>query len=301
MPKTEKQIFYLIGFFTLMRLVVAPFFGLGVDEAHYVLYAKYIDLSYVDHPPLVGWAHAPFFYFCGTNEFLARLPAILIFAAVSYCAYLFILKITQSINFSLLSVLALNCSFMLNALGLMLLPDSLLLLLIFLLIFIAEKILDEKKPLDFVLLGVLLGLMGLAKYTSILLVPPLIIFFMMKRRYDIVFSPYMFLAALIAFIMITPVIYWNVTHDFISFRYQGGHVFGTFASSFKNFAESLAAQFGAYGPFLFIIAFYGFFKALRSQSVYLRLAVLFGGTIMVFFFLTSFFYRKVPCCGGSAR
>jgi 4-amino-4-deoxy-L-arabinose transferase-like glycosyltransferase len=267
---------------------------LGVDEAHYVLYAKYIAWSYVDHPPLVGWVHAPIFYLLGTNEFLARLPAILIFAAASYCAYLFILKITQSTRLSLMSVLALNCSFMFNALGLMLLPDSLLLIFVFLLIFIAEKIDREKKPLDFILLGILLGLMGLAKYTSILLVPPLIIFFLMKKRYDVIFSRYMFLAALIAFIFIMPVIYWNITHDFISFRYQGSHVFGSLATSFKNFIESLAAQFGAYSPFLFIIAFYGFFKALRSQNVYLRLAVLFGGTIMVFFLLTSFYERTLP-------
>ncbi len=250
--------------------------------------------SYVDHPPLVGWVHAPVFYLLGTNEFLARLPAILIFAAASYCAYLFILKITQSTRLSLMSVLALNCSFMFNALGLMLLPDSLLLIFVFLLIFIAEKIDRKKKPLDFILLGILLGLMGLAKYTSILLVPPLIIFFLMKKRYDVIFSRYMFLAALIAFIFIIPVIYWNITHNFISFRYQGSHVFGSLATSFKNFIESLAAQFGAYSPFLFIIAFYGFFKALRSPNVYLRLAVLFGGTIMVFFLLTSFSERTLP-------
>ncbi|HUN55391.1 MAG TPA: glycosyltransferase family 39 protein [Smithella sp.] len=294
MPKTNKQIFILIGVFTLIRLIVAPFFGLGVDEAHYILYAKYLALSYVDHPPLVGWTHAPFFYIFGTNEFLARLPAILIFAATSYCAYLFILRITQSTRLSLLSVLALNCSFMLNALGLMLLPDSFLLLFVFLLIFISEKLLREKKPLDFILLGILLGLMGLAKYTAILFVPPLALFFLMKKRYDILFSPYMFLAAIIAFVMITPVIYWNMTHDFISFRYQGGHIFGTLSSSFKNFAESLAAQFGVYCPFLFIIAFYGFFKALRSKSVYLQLAVLFGGTIIAFFLLTSFYERTLP-------
>ena len=294
MLKVNKQIFFLIGFFTLIRLVVAPFFGLGVDEAHYVLYAKYFDWSYVDHPPLVGWVHVPVFYLLGTNEFLARLPAILIFAATSYCAYLFILRITQSTRLSLLSVLALNCSFMFNALGLMLLPDSLLLLFIFLLIFIAEKIDREKKPLDFILLGILLGLMGLAKYTSILLVPPLIIYFLMKKRYDVLFSRYMFLVALIAFIFIIPVIYWNITHDFISFRYQGSHVFGSLATSFKNFIESLAAQFGAYSPFLLIIAFYGFFKSLRSQNVYLRLAVLFGGTIMGFFLLTSFYERTLP-------
>ncbi|PKN51958.1 MAG: dolichyl-phosphate-mannose--protein mannosyltransferase [Deltaproteobacteria bacterium HGW-Deltaproteobacteria-13] len=294
MLKADKQIFYLIGFFTLIRLLSAPFFGLGVDEAHYVLYAKYLDWSYVDHPPLVGWTHAPFFYIFGANEFLARLPAILIFALTSYCAYLFVLRVTKSVQISLLATLALNSSFILNVLGLMLLPDSLLLLFVFLLIFVTEKILREKKPLDFIWLGILLGLMGLAKYTSILLVPPLILFFLMKKRFDIVFSPYMILAACIALIFITPVIYWNMTHDFISFRYQGGHVFGTFASSLKNFAESLGAQFGAYSPFLFIVAFYGFFKTLRSTDDYLRLAVLFGATIICFFFATSLYERTLP-------
>lgn len=294
MLKENKKIFLLIGFFTLIRLAVSPFFGLGVDEAHYVLYAKFLDWSYVDHPPLVGWVHAPFFYLLGTNEFLARLPAILLFAATSYCAYLFVLRVTQSTNMSLLAVLALNCSFILNVMGLMLLPDSLLLLFVFFLIFIAEKIARQKKPLDFILLGILLGLMGLAKYTSILLVPPLIVFFLLKRRCDIIFSRYMFLAAIVALIMITPVIYWNINHDFISFRYQGSHIFGSLATSFKNFIESLAAQVGAYSPFLFIIAFYGFFRVLRSGNDYLRLSVLFGATIIVFFLITSLSERTLP-------
>jgi 4-amino-4-deoxy-L-arabinose transferase-like glycosyltransferase len=294
MLKENKKIFLLIGFFTLIRLAVSPLFGLGVDEAHYVLYAKFLDWSYVDHPPLVGWVHAPFFYLLGTNEFLARLPAVLLFAATSYCSYIFILRVTQSIQISLLAVLALNCSFILNVMGLMLLPDSILLLFVFLLIFIAEKIAHQKKPLNFILLGILLGLMGLAKYTSILLVPPLIVFFLLKRRYDIIFSPYMFLAALIALIMITPVIYWNINHDFISFRYQGSHIFGSLAASSKNFIESLAAQFGAYSPFLFVIAFYGFFRVLRSSNDYLRLSVLFGTTIIGFFLVTSLSERTLP-------
>lgn len=294
MPKDKKYILILIGFFTAIRLFVAPFFGLGVDEAHYVLYARYLDFSYVDHPPLVGWLHAPIFYLPGTNEFLARLPAILILAATSYCAYIFLMRITGSLRASLLSVLTLNCSFMLNALGLMLLPDTLLMPLVFALIFITERIVRENKPKDYMLLGIILGLMGLAKYTSILLVPPLIIFLLLKKRYDIIFSPHMFIAALVALIMISPVIYWNYTHDFISFRYQGGHVLGTLTASAGNFAESLAAQFGAYSPFLFLIAFYGFFKAVRSSNDYLRLAVLFAGTIMLFFLATSLSERTLP-------
>ena len=294
MLKQNKEIYIIIGIFTLIRLIVAPHFGLGVDEAHYVLYAKYLDWSYLDHPPLVGWVHALLFYTLGTNEFLARLPAILIFAATSYGAYFFMLRISKSARLSALAVLALNCSFMFNVLGLMLLPDSLLLLLVFLLVFVAEKINREKKLIDFIFLGAILGLMGLAKYTSILLVAPLLAFFLSKKKYDIVFSKQMFLTALIALIMIIPVIYWNVEHDFISFRYQGSHVFGSFKRSLENFFVSLAAQFGTYSPLLFVAAFYGFFKVIKSRDDYLRLSVLFGGTIIIFFLLTSFSQKALP-------
>jgi hypothetical protein len=134
----------------------------------------------------------------------------------------------------------------------------------------------------------------LAKYTSILLVPPLIAFFIIKKRYDVIFSPYIILSALIALFLISPVIYWNYTHDFISFRYQSGHIFGTLATSASNFLESIVAQFGAYSPFLFIIAFYGFFKTIKSSNDYLRLAVLFGATIMIFFLVTSLTERTLP-------
>jgi hypothetical protein len=294
MQKADKQIWGVILFFTLIRLIVAPMFGLGVDEAHYALYGKYLDLSYVDHPPLVGWIHAAVIHLWGTNEFLVRLPAILFFAAVSYGVYLFTLRIFQSSRLALISVFALNCSFMLNALALMLLPDSILLLLVFPLIFTAERIERRKRPFDFILLGVILGLMGLAKYTAILLVPPLMVFFLMRKRFDVIFSPYMFLAAAIALIMVSPVFYWNMQHDWVSFKYQGGHVFGTLATSVKSFFESLGAQFGAYSPFLFLVAVYGFFKGGRRQESYLRLAVLFGATLMIFFMLTSLYERTLP-------
>lgn len=294
MLKAENRIYFLILAFSALRLGVAPFFGLGVDEAHYVLYAKYLDWSYLDHPPLVGWLHAPIFYLLGASEFLSRLPAVLIFACASWLCYLFMLRISQSISLALWSVLALNCSFMQNALGLMLLPDTPLLLLIFLLIFTAARLARDKRPLDFLWMGLILGLMGLAKYTSILLVPPLAVFFLMKKRYDVIFSPWMLLAAIIALLFVAPVFFWNFTHDFSSFKYQGGHVFGLLASSGKNFIESLGAQFGAYSPFLFVFAVYGFFKVLQNKDDYLRLAVLFGATIIIFFMATSFYERTLP-------
>jgi len=280
--------------FTLIRLAVAPTFGLGVDEAHYFLYAKYLDFSYVDHPPLVGWAHVPLYWLFGTNEFLVRLPAILVFAMVSVLCYRFTLLFSGSKTVALISVLAINSSFILNAMSLMLLPDCFLLVFIFPLMAVMIKIEEAGRWEHFIYLGVLMGAAGLAKYTAILFVVPLILYYILKKRYELLFSPRMFMAAFVALIMVSPVVYWNYNHDFVSFRYQGGHVLGPSSASIKSFLVSLLAQFGAYSPFLFIIAVYGFIKSFSAKNDLIRLSLLFGGTLMAFFLYSSLYERTLP-------
>ena len=294
MFKEHKEVSLLIAFFTLIRLLVAPSFGLGVDEAHYVLYAIHLALSYFDHPPLVGWLHAPFYYLWGTNELLARLPAIILFALTSFLAYRFTMAVSASKKISLLAVLALNSSFMFNALSLMLLPDSILLVLIFLFVFGVRKIEETPQLKYFIWLGLILGLAGLAKYTSILLVPPFLIYWILRRRYDLIVSKKMIAAAAIAFLLITPVLYWNLQNHWASFRYQGGHVFGSSSAKLEPFFISLAAQAGAYSPFLFVIALYGFIRSFRSPNDWVRLSLLVGGTIWAFFLYASFYEVSLP-------
>ncbi|MDQ5987951.1 MAG: hypothetical protein CSYNP_03699 [Syntrophus sp. SKADARSKE-3] len=292
--KYDYSLLGMVLFFTVIRLAVAPTFGLGVDEAHYFLYAKYLDLSYVDHPPLVGWVQFPLYRIFGTSEFLVRLPAILLFALTSVLCYHHTKTFSGSKRIAILAVLAVNSSFLLNAMSLMLLPDCLLLALIFPLIGVFLKIEETGGIKYFLALGILLGLSGLAKYTAVFFVVPLVVYYGLKKRFDLIFSPYMFMAALVALLMISPVFYWNYHHDFISFRYQGGHVLGSKSPSLTSFFVSLLAQFGAYSPFMFLIAFYGFFKSILSKDDRLRLSCLFGGVLFVFFLYSSLYERTLP-------
>ncbi len=78
---------YFISFVAVLRLALAPYVGLGVDEAHYVLYALNLDLSYFDHPPLVGWIQYIFTSIFSTNEFGARVAAIII-GFLTACFYI---------------------------------------------------------------------------------------------------------------------------------------------------------------------------------------------------------------------
>ncbi|MEY4503785.1 MAG: hypothetical protein RL154_77, partial [Pseudomonadota bacterium] len=115
--------------FALFRLVVALSFDLGVDEAHYALYSRFIDLSYFDHPPLVGWTHYIFTTTFGNNNFALRISAIILSAILSFQTYILLQREEFSERAIFWSVLALNSSFMIGALSIALLPDSLLVVL----------------------------------------------------------------------------------------------------------------------------------------------------------------------------
>ena len=263
----HRDVLLLIAFFAAIRIWVAPTFGLGVDEAHYILYAVHLDLSYVDHPPLVGWVHAPFYFLFGTSELFVRLPAILLFALTSFLAYLFTMEISGSKKISFLAVLALNSSFLFNAMGLMLLPESILLVLVFPLISVIRQMEEKGDPKYFVILGLILGLCGLAKYTSVVLVPSILVYFVFRKRFDLIFSAYTLVSVAIALLMISPVLYWNMQNDYISLRYQWSHVMGPSTLKILSLLSSLGAQAGAFSPFLFGIALYGFYRGFRSEDV----------------------------------
>jgi len=48
LTKEHRPLLLFIGFVALFRLLVAGYLPLGVDEAHYLLYAIHLDWSYFD-------------------------------------------------------------------------------------------------------------------------------------------------------------------------------------------------------------------------------------------------------------
>lgn len=292
--KQHKNFLYFISIVAILRLTLAPFVGLGVDEAHYVLYALNLDLSYFDHPPLVGWIQYIFTSIFGTGEFGARVAAIVIGFVTSIFIYKLIYDINKNTTEAFVAVLALHASFLFNALFLMLMPDTLLFLLILPIIFTVIEIEKNNKLPHWLLLGVLLGLAGLSKYTAVLFIFPIIIYVLMKRRYDLLYTPKIILSILIAFVIILPVIIWNIQNDWSSFAYQSSHVVGNSTINWNGFISSIGAQIGAYNPFLAPLAFYGLYKALRSQNSTLFLTALFGLVMILFFTYASLYKTALP-------
>ncbi len=293
----SKEHYPFLLFITVVavaRLLLAPHVGLGVDEAHYVLYAFHLDLSYFDHPPLVGWVQFLFTSIFGTGEFGARTAAILIGFIVSIYIYRLTYEIHHKAKEAFFAVLALHGAFIFNALFVMLMPDTLLFLFIIPISFSVIKIEKSGSIKSWLFLGLLLGLAGLSKYTAILFVPPIILYLLFKKRYDLFYSPKILLAISMALFIVSPVIIWNIQHDWLSFTYQSQHVVGAKHIVWKGFFKSIISQFFAYNPFLMPIAFYGLYRSFRSKNDLLLLSAFFGLVLILFFTYASLYKTALP-------
>lgn len=285
-----RHLFWLFLFaMTALRLRVASQFGLGVDEAHYVLYAKHLDWSYFDHPPLVGWTQALFQLLPVTDLIKARLAPIIISVFTSILAFNFLCKKNLSEHDSILAVIVLNLTPMFNAMSLAFLPDTLLMPLCFLILTQTEKILAESNFKNWALLGLCLGLAGLSKYTAILFVFALVLIFISERKFNELLKPQLWLGVLLAFILVSPVLYWNIKNHFSSFQYQADHVLSLDSGILKNMGASFAIQFVSWGLGPFWVSLVGFFLLLKNFKVAreYRVSLIFLSVFLLFFIYVS--------------
>lgn len=244
---------------------------------------------------MVGWTEWLFTALFGVNEFAARLPAVFIGAASSAMVYVWLLRLFDSRPLAFWGAAALNAAFLFNALFMMLMPDTLLFLTIIPVMAVALRIEARNRLADWLLLGLLLGLSGLCKYTAILFVAALLLYFGLQKRWDLLRSPKIVPAVAVALAVISPVLIWNLQNDWISIAFQSAHVSGSGGIKWTAFVQSVGAQFGAYSPLLFPVAFYGLYRALRAgQNRPLFMTGIFGAVLIVFFTYNSLYAKALP-------
>ncbi len=279
--------YWLLAIPCLFQLLLTYQFGLGVDEAHYMLYSKYLDLSYFDHPPLVGWVHYFFNVAFGWNEFAARIPAIVFGYLAAVLAFDYLKRKGFSDDAAFAGATSLNVSFLLFALHLFLLPDTFLVSGIFILLLVTERVAEQGKLKDWIFLGVTMGLLGLAKYTAVLFVIPVVMYLRERRGGHLYQERGAYYAVALATFCISPVLVWNEAHSWLSFKYQVLHVGGGSSYRPMAFLESLAGQIGGYNPLLFFFAFWAYRMCWKKRDAY-RLEFYTLTTLLIFFVLASF-------------
>lgn len=243
---------------------------LGDAEALYACYGMFVSSSYLDHPPLVGWLASAAFHLGGIHVYTVR--------AVSLAAMLLSLGLMFALCASLYGERA-------GAWGVVLLlgtpvftvgttalsPDSVLIPLVLLFAWQLKRTLDDDdrsrlariwRP---VLLGGLIGLAFLAKYTGVCLALSALVCSFTRRGRPWLRRPGYWLGAGFAAALSVPVIYWNAKHNWAGVLHRLVWTQGEAGLSFRNLGALVGGQLLYVGPLMIIVLSYAAYRAWRAR------------------------------------
>jgi hypothetical protein len=143
--------------------------------------------------------------------------------------------------------------------------------------------------------GISVGLAFASKYTSILLPLSVVVAVLLRPSLRArLREPGPYVACVLATLVFVPVLYWNATHDWISFRFQLEHGLGRpRGSALNRELELLGGQLGLVTPVLFVLVAMAVWRALRrpKDDAHFALAVVATGCWC--FFVYSAIHRRV--------
>ena len=257
----------MVIFFSVLHLITMGQAELTNDEAQYALYGYYLDWSYFDHPPLVGWLNAVILQF-SDSDFALRIWPLLLAALTSFLLYGFTAEIfpEESLWLSTIAVALYQASIISHVFALAMLPDTPLIPVALSAIWLLARVLKGNQAHQWIYVGLLFGLAGLAKYTAVTLVITAILGLVIYKAQKSLFTKWPWIAIFVASIVISPILYWNIQHDWISISYQLNHGAPDVTWNYKNALISLASQFITYSPAVFIFGILAAFTSLKNKN-----------------------------------
>ena len=213
----------LIGVISLslfLRLLFAGSFELLQEEAYYWNYAQHPDIGYLDHPPMVAVLIKIGLLLFGNSEFGVRIGAVFCWCIATLFVFLYTRDLSTRDN-ALRSAAIMSVVPVFFIFGFVMTPDAPLIACWAGALFFARRAIVAGNQKSWIGLGLLLGLGLFSKYTIALLAPSLFIVLLADpaaRHW--LFKPKPYFAAALALIVFSPVIIWNMEHDWASFLFQ---------------------------------------------------------------------------------
>jgi hypothetical protein len=214
----------------LLRYALALALGYGQGESYYVATARFLALSYFDQPPLFLWLTHGMIALGGSGEAWLRLPFVLMFAGTTWLLYrLGALLYGDWAGVWAALLLNLSAVFFVSV-GSWVQPDGpLFLFLLAGTLAVARTVLPDPSGLSprrawagWILGGLFFGLALLSKYHAVLILAGLLLFLLtMPGRRRWLVHPAPWVAALLAFLIFSPVLLWNADQGWVSFVFQG--------------------------------------------------------------------------------
>ena len=210
----------------LLHLAYLKVFPLLPEEAYYWNYAARPDFGYLDHPPMVAWLIALAEALFGHGEAVVRLPALACGVVVAVFVWRLARRLVDPAGAWMAAALSVTLPYAFFVAGLLITPDAPLAAAWAAALYFLHRALVGGEARAWVGVGVALGAGMLSKYTIALLGPAALLFCLLDARARAWFRrPQPYAAVLLAALLFAPVVGWNYSHDWVSFRFQGGERF----------------------------------------------------------------------------
>ena len=307
----NRPVFFLVLLMMIsfvVRAILAAWLELGNDEVYYVTYALYPEWSYFDHPPMVGWLIRLFsLNLLMETEWAARLPSLILGTLNIGLIYHIVVRLKNK-EAGLYAALLYTGSVYASVIsGLFILPDTpqgtfwLLALYAFLQSAVNRNP-GRKEKNQMLYAGVFTGLALLSKYTSVFLWVGAGLYILFFNRQWLK-TKELYLAGLISMLLFTPVLIWNIQHDWMSFSFHGERVdFRQAGLRPDLLGTEVGGQLFYNNPFNVILGFIavtGFFKGRRYLSTERgRFLILVSLPLIGIFILASLFRQTLPHWSG---
>lgn len=277
----------------MFRAMLIPVFPPGPDECSYWDWARRLDLSYVDHPPMVAYFIRASMFVFGDTVWAPRLFAVPLAAAAAWTIFLTARRLFGNRSAFWSATLYTCCPMFTTAAGLLLIPESILAFWMALGLYLVAVTMDRDQPRWLLAIGVVLGLALLTKYPGILLLLGLGLFALLSNRYRYWFArPESYAMVVIAAILFAPVIYWNVQHNWAGLGFLTRRTEAlTGSPGWDGVIQCLIGQAAYHSPIIFLILIIGVIVALIRG--------LFGGDqrfLMLFCFSGPVVIAFAICC-----
>ncbi len=240
---------------TIFRLVIGRYFPLIGDESFYWLWSKHLDLSYVDHPPMIAYYIKGLTLIFGDTEFAIRFGAVLLVTLITILVYRIGKELFGS-KAGIMSAIIFNLTPIFLAGSLFLVPQQPFLLFWTLSIYLLIKLIKTGKSHWWYTLGASVGLGLLSDYVMLLFFPAVGLYLILNKNLRYWWSkkePY--LGAMLAFLIFSPVIIWNLRHGFTPLFYWTGKMGGT-PNYIQNFLSFISLEMALFTPLIFVVVFY---------------------------------------------
>ncbi len=222
----EKDRFYSRAFYGLLGFHFLIWFSLGIvldlhpDTADHWVWSQYLSWGYYEHPPMVAWTIRLFTFLLGNNQ-LAIETGTQVVALLSFLGIFLLARQTFGTRVAFFSILTLEATPLFSA-GSMIFHINNVCNLFFIWATLAFlKGFEQRDKKYYYYAGIALGFSLLSKVSAVLFPFATFLFLLVSReRRKLLQGPHLYLALLLGLVIFSPFIFWNLSHDWISFKFQ---------------------------------------------------------------------------------